>query len=138
MQETNTKYKGNQTNLKPKPEIQNQTNARPTPHPESTNKTKTSDYDNYKPPDTNKTSKPESEPEPKPNLTKNKPPKLKTKVVHVGDIKLFLAAKQKERELKMKCFRENDESILLNKPSDRSIEVPINQVLTYFQNLSSI
>ena len=118
-QETKTKYKGNQTNVKPNPEAQNQTNARPPPYPETTNRTVTPDYDNCKPPDTDKTSKQESEP--KPNLTKDKPPKLKTKVVHVGDIKLFLAAKKKERELNMKLLRENDENILLNNPSDRSI-----------------
>ena len=45
--------------------------------------------------------------EPETQAKTRKPTKLKTRVVHVPDIKLFLASKKKERELKLKPVRDN-------------------------------
>ena len=106
--------------MKPNPNIETtvEAKARPLPNPETKNENQTPHYNKYE----NKleTTKPDIEPdsEPKPELTKKKPPKLKTKVVQAGDLKLFLASKKRERDLKLKCLGGSEKDILINTPSD--------------------
>ena len=116
---TRTICQGNQPNPKPKPESINHIDARPTPTPVNSDENQKLYSDINKPTETENYT-PECEPKPEPNQTNNKPPKLKTKVVHVGDFKLYLAAKKKEREVQMKNLRGNENFAILNNPSDRS------------------
>ena len=102
MQGTTTKPLGN--NLTPNPKTTNQ----PIVWPPMNN-----DGDNP-----NIETKPDSET--KPIVTKKKLSKLKTKVVHANDIKMFLVTKKKERDLKLNNSRENvkvTQNIPMNTPS---------------------
>ena len=103
----------------PKLNTKNQITARPHPNQETNNEFQNPDCDKYKP--TNETNKPDDG-ETNPKLNKKKPPKRKTKVMHIGDIKMFLAAKKQERDSKLKCLRDNDKNTSntsKNTPSDR-------------------
>ena len=115
--ETNTKPIGNQTQIEPKPNNKSQITARPHPTQETSKALKNPDCDEYQP--INETNKP-NDSETKPKLNEKKPPKLKTKVVHIGYIKMFLAAKKQERDLKLNCLRDkNTSNTSENTPSDR-------------------
>ena len=102
-------------NPKPNQDTHNQTNARPHPNPDVNTRDKLNECDKTKP--DCETIKPDIET--KPGQTKKKPPKLKTKVVHPNDLQMFLAAKKKERELKLLCLRDNEKNLQINTPSDR-------------------
>ena len=120
-EETSVGSQENQPTLKPilKPNQNQNTKCQPTarPHtnPEVTEGNQINECDKTKP--RSETRKPDNET--KPSLTKKKPPKLKTKVVHANDLKLFLAAKRKERESKLICLRDSEKNFPINTPSDR-------------------
>ena len=101
---------------KPNQNTEHQPTARPHTKPDVTEENLVNDCDKTKP--RIETRKPDSET--KPNLTKKKPPKLNTKVVHPNDLQQFLATKKKERELKLFYLRENEKIIPKNTPSTPS------------------
>ena len=106
--------------LKPNQNTKDQPTARAHTNPEVTRGNQIHDRDETKP--RSETRKPDNET--KPNLTKKKPPKLNTKVVHANDLKQFLATKKKERELKLFYLRDSEKIIPINTPSTPSDQYP--------------
>ena len=119
----------NKTNNQPnnlKPPVPPQENEKPNQKCEN----QKPEIENVKP-DIDKVNKPLKPLAPNvPETNTKKPPKLKTKVVHASDIKLFLANKKRERESKLKTLRGNVEVFVDNsdrKPSTKSDSATLPQ-----------